>query len=171
MNKYIVCCLLSATTLGSTYAENTIIIGKDTKVFETSVAKDEYAAVNQNDQPVILRQGMAFAIKEQKAGWYVIEYTLGLRGMVMHNVIADNALVKMPATGSYKVTNNPSETVIISTTGDNWTLKSGNKSYPGKSNNKTVLFTSPDGTVTYSLTNLSGKPTVYNYDNSITKFY
>ncbi len=162
---------MSSCALINVCAETNIVIGKDTKVFETTVAKDEYAAVNQNDKPVILNIGMAFTVKDQKAGWYVIEYSPGLRGMVMQNVVADNALVGMPAAGTYKVANNPSETVTVSVNGSDWTLRSGSKSFPGKGDGKAVIFTSADGNMEYSLTDISGKPTVFNYNNSVTKFF
>ncbi len=171
MKKILVSILFSVCATVCAHAETNIVIGKDTKVFESAVAKDEYAAVNQNDQHVILVTGMAFPVKDQKAGWYVVEYSAGLRGMVMQNVVADNSVVKAPATGTYKVANNPAETVTISNTGNDWTLKSGTKSFSGKGDGKAVVFTSADGNMKYSLTNISGKPAVFNYDNSVTKFF
>lgn len=171
MNR--ICTALFAILFGTTvmFAEDMLIIGKDTKVFETTVAKDEYAAVNQNDEPVILRQGMTFGIKEKKAGWYVVEYTSGLRGMVMQNVVADDATVKNPTPGTYKVTNNPTETVTITNNGSTWNLTSGNKSFSGATSGKSVTFTNANGNVEYTLVNISGKPMVYNYNNSVTKFF
>lgn len=171
MNR--ICTTLFAIFFGTTvmFAEDMLIIGKDTKVFETTVAKDEYAAVNQNDEPVILRQGMTFGIKEKKAGWYVVEYSSGLRGMVMQNVVADDATVKSPVAGTYKVTNNPTETVTITNNGSTWNLTSGNKSFSGATSGKSVTFTNTDGNVVYTLVNISGKPMVYNYNNSVTRFF
>ena len=171
MNR--ICTTLFTILFGTTvmFAEDMLIIGKDTKVFETTVAKDEYAAVNQNDEPVILRQGMTFGIKEKKAGWYVVEYTSGLRGMVMQNVVADDATVKSPAAGTYKVTNNPTETVTITNNGSTWNLTSGNKSFSGATSGKSVTFINANGNVVYTLVNISGKPMVYNYNNSVTKFF
>lgn len=171
MNR--ICITLLTVCLGTAviFAEDMLIIGKDTKVFETTVAKDEYAAVNQNDEPVILRQGMTFGIKEKKAGWYVVEYTSGLRGMVMQNVVADDATVKSPTAGTYKVTNNPTETVTITNNGSSWNLTSGNKSYSGLASGKSIAFTNANGNVAYTLVNISGKPMVYNYNNTVTKFF
>ncbi len=140
MKKLLVSVLVSACFAACAYAETNIVIGKDTKVFESAVAKDEYAAVNQSDKPVILVAGMAFSVKEQKAGWYVVEYSPGLRGMVMQNVVADNSVVKAPSAGTYKVVNNPSETVTIFNDGNNWTLKSGSKVLSGKGDGKAVIF-------------------------------
>ncbi len=171
MNKFLILTLTTLCAQTYAYADNNIVIGKDTKVFETTIAKDEYAAVNQNDEPIMLRYGMAFAIKENKSGWYVVEYTQGVRGMVMQNVVADEKLVSIPKAGTYKVTNNPSETVVITNDGNTWSLKSGAKVYSGKSDDNSVLFITSDGKVMYSLSNLSGKAFVFNYDNSITKFF
>lgn len=148
-----------------------IVISTDSKVFETPVAKDEYCAVNDNDEPVILLTGMAFQVKEEKAGWYVIEYSPGLRGMVMTNVISDNNTISAPVQGNYSVTNNPGEKVEITVSGTDYTLKSGQKSYKGNIEDKVVLFVDAEGKKAYSATMLDKKPAIFNYNNAITKFF
>lgn len=154
----------------SANAQKYIAISTDSKVFETAQAKDEYAAQNSNGDDVILKRGMCFIIKEQKAGWYTIEYTQGLRGMVMVNVIADASTLKKPAAGEYSVANATGKKVNISNNGS-WTLKDGDVSYTGTEDGNIVIFTDKDGNQTYSLTVLNGKPMVYSYANSITKYY
>lgn len=153
------------------FAGNFIVISKDTKVFESPVAKDECAALNNADQPVVLKAGMAYKIAEKKAGWYVIEYSPGLRGMVMENVIADDASLKAPVAGTYKVANNPSESVTITSGPSGWELKSGGNSFKGTQDGNVVEFHSSDSAHAYTVVNLSGTPVVYNYNNSVTKFF
>lgn len=170
MKSLIISVMLSLVTVSTVFAEN-IVIGINTKVFETPIAKDEYAAVNQNDVPVILVVGMAFPVIEKNAGWYVIEYTSGLRGHVMQNVLADATAVKAPAPGTYNVSNNPKESVRISKSGDEWMLISGSNTFSGKADGHAVIFMDKDGHQVYSLCILSGKPMVYTYDNAVTKFF
>lgn len=166
--------LIAALSLGlaSTWVNAArIVIGTDTKIFETPIAKDEYAAVNDNDEPVLLKQGMTFTVQEEKAGWYIIEYSPGLRGMVMTNVVADPKTLIAPVAGAYNVVNNPAEKVNITREGIVYTLTSGDKSYQGKLEDNVIIFTNPDGIETYSITVRNGKPQVFNYANSITKFF
>lgn len=166
--------LIAALSLGlaSTWVNAArIVIGTDTKIFETPIAKDEYAAVNDNDEPVLLKQGMAFTVQEEKAGWYIIEYSPGLRGMVMTNVVADPKTLIAPVAGAYNVVNNPAEKVNITREGIIYTLTSGDKSYQGKLEDNVIIFTNADGIETYSITVRNGKPQVFNYANSITKFF
>lgn len=148
-----------------------IVIGADTKVFETPIAKDEYCAVNDNDQPVILQKGMAFAVLEEKAGWYVIEYSPGLRGMLMTNVIADVKSVTAPGAGAYTVSNNPKEKVSVSKDAKDFILNSADRDFNGAIEDNVIIFKNADGSCAYTLTVLNGKPMVFTYSNSITKFF
>ena len=148
-----------------------IVIGADTKVFETPVAKDEYCAVNDSDQPVILRKGMAFKVLEEKAGWYVIEYSPGLRGMLMTNVIADVKSVSAPGTGVFTVSNNQKEKVSVAKSAKGFILNSADKNYNGDLEDNVIIFKNADGSNAYSVTVLNGKPMVFTYSNSVTKFF
>lgn len=171
MKRIIVVALMGMAGCAFLSAGNFIVISKDTKVFETPVAKDECAALNNNDQPVIIKAGMAYKIAEKKAGWYVIEYSPGLRGMVMENVVASEASLKAPVGGTYKVANNPSESVTITSGPSGWELKSGGNSFKGTQDGNVVVFTSSDSTHAYTVVNMTGTPVVYNYSNSVTKFF
>ncbi len=170
MKKIIASALILAS--GSTLmAQDFVVIGKDTKVFEQPVAKDEFAALNQKDEAVMLLSGMAYKVEEQKGGWYIIEYSPGLRGMVMQNVLADPATLSLPSAGSYKVANNPAETVTITITGDDWNLKSGDTNLKGIKNGNVVYFNSPGNPNIYTLVKINNQPKVFNYSNSVTKFF
>ena len=171
MNRYVVTAFAGVCIAITVCAENHIVIAKDTKVFEAPVAKDECAALNKNDDPVILKTGMVFAVIERKGGWYVVEYSPGLRGMVMQNVIAMEDAIKVPSAGTFKVANNPDESVVINRDGDKWLLESSAKKYEGRENDRTVIFTTTDGVAAYSVSNLSGKQVVYSLDNSVTGFF
>ena len=148
-----------------------IVIGADTKVFETPIAKDEYCAVNDNDQPVILQKGMAFPVLEEKAGWYVIEYSPGLRGMLMTNVIADAKSVTAPGVGAYTVSNNPKEKVSVAKDAKGFVLNLADKNLNGDLEDNVIIFKNSDGTTAYTFTVLNGKPMVFTYSNAITKFF
>lgn len=153
------------------FAQNHIVIGAESKVFETPMAKDEYAATNADDQQVVLQPGMAFAAKEEKGGWYVIEYSPGLRGMVTQNVVADKSQLKAPVSGTYKLANQQGVSVRVDNDGGKWTLTSGDKKYNGVADSVSVIFLDDAGNQMYSLTSLSGKPLLFTYDNAVTKFF
>lgn len=163
--------IFAAASALTVFAQDYVIISTPTKVFEQPVAKDDFAALNSKDIPVTLQPGMAYKITEAKGGWYVIEYSSGLRGMVMQNVIADTSTIKTPAAGTYKVANNPSESVTVTNAGGNWILKSGSKEYQGKTDGKIVTFLQATGPAHYTLVNLNGKNLVFNYDNSVTGYF
>lgn len=148
-----------------------IVIGADTKIFETPIAKDEYCAVNDSDQPVILQKGMAFKVLEEKAGWYIIEYSPGLRGMLMTNVIADVKSVSAPGTGAFTVSNNPKEKVSVSKDAKGFVLNSVDKNYNGDLEDNVIIFKNADGSNAYTVTVLNGTPMVFTYSNAITKFF
>lgn len=154
----------------SSNAQKFIAIIKDTKVFETPVAKDEYAALNSQGKEVILLPGMCFAVKDQKAGWHTIEYTQGLRGMVMQNVVADPSVLKKPVAGEYSVTNSPAKKVSVTNNGK-WILNTGSEVLDGTEDNNIVIFFDKNGNQLYSLTNMNGKTILHSYLNSVTNFY
>ncbi len=171
MKKLVLFGLLGLVGLNAGSAQKVITIAKDTKVFEAPQARDEYAAQNAKGDDVILKEGMCFEVKDEKGGWYVIEYTNGLRGNVMQNTIASPDALKAPAQGKYTVNNSPSQTSTLSASGDEWVLNIGGKSVKGKLNSNVILFANEDGTPAYSLTMLNGKPYLFSYDNSVTNFF
>lgn len=170
MKKLLIMALMVSGMAVTGHAEKIITIAKDTKVFETPVAKDQYAAQNSAGEDVILKEGMCFETKDEKGGWYVIEYTDGLRGNVMQNVIATGS-IPAPKGGNYTVKNNPSKSVSIEKSGNEWTLKSGDENLKGKEDSNAVIFFDSEGKPVYSLSMINGKPNVFTYDNSVTKFY
>ena len=170
MKKLFIMALMVSSMATVSHAEKIITIAKDTKVFETTVAKDQYAAQNSAGEDVILKEGMCFETKDEKGGWYVIEYTDGLRGNVMQNVVASGS-IPAPKGGNYTVKNNPSKSVSIEKAGNEWTLKADNETFNGKEDSNAVIFFNADGKPIYSLSMINGKPNVFTYDNKVTKFY
>ena len=71
--------LLCGLTL-SAFADNYIAIGKEGKVYDEPNTK--YATLNQNNQEVNVVPGMAFKQLEKSPGWYMIEYSPGLRAYI-----------------------------------------------------------------------------------------
>lgn len=171
MKKLVLFGLLGLFGINVIFAQKVITIAKDTKVYEAPQARDEYAAQNSKGDDVILKEGMCFEVKEEKGGWYVIEYTNGLRGNVMQNTIASPDVVKAPMAGKYTVNNSPAQNLTLSNAGDNWTLTMGSNSVNGKLNSNVILFKNEDGIPVYSLTMLNGKPYLYSYDNAVTHFF
>lgn len=161
--------LLVAPALG--YADDYVVVLTDSKVFDAPVAKDEYASKNENDQDVLIHPGMAFKVTEKKTGWDVIEYSPGLRGMIMQTVEASPKSLKTPVAGKFKVANNQNEVVTISQKGQVWTLLSGKKSFSGRQFGNVVVFFDPNVNAAYTYLNLNGSPYVYNYSNELTKFF
>ena len=171
MKKYILPVIIAFLYTLPSIAQDFVVIGKESKVFEQPIAKDEYTALNQNDKPVILTPGMAYKVLDKKGGWYVIEYFPGLRGMVMQNVIADTSALSDPTPGNFKVTNNLEEIVSIKGSGVDWILTSGDKTFKGEEREKIIYFISSSGEYLYSVVNLNSEIKVYNYSNSVTKFF
>lgn len=171
MRRLIIAVITLLTIGGQWLNAKRIIISADTKVFETAVAKDEYCAVNSNDEPVILLKGMAFPVNENKSGWYVIEYSPGLRGMITTNVVADASSISAPNFGVFTVNNSPKDKVTVTKQGDGYILKSADKEFKGDIEDNVVIFKNKEGAQIYSLTIQDGKPVVYDYSNSVTKFF
>ncbi len=169
--RYFLPCLFFLLTALIVNADDYIVIKNATKAFDMPIAKDEYASRNDNDEFVTLLPGMAFKVTEKKTGWDVIEYSPGLRGMVMQNMEIANTGLNKPIAGSYKVTNNSSENISISVNGNIWTLKSNGKSYSGRIFDNVVVFFDKDVNPAYTFVFMDGKPYVYNYSNKLTKFF
>lgn len=165
--------LAAALLLGASQfamAENYMVVLKETKVFDEPNVNG-YVTKNQNDQEVVLSAGMAFKIVETRQGWEMIEYSPGLRGMVMSSYGVPAANLKKPAAGSFTVANQKGNTVDVALAEGAWTLTSDGKNYKGEEFGNVVIFFDADGNQAFSLTNVGGKPSVYSYSNDITKFF
>ncbi len=152
--------------MGETY----MVVMKETKVFDEPNVNG-YVTKNQNDQEVVLSEGMAFKIVETRKGWEMIEYSPGLRGMVMssYGVPSDN--LKKPSAGSFNVSNQSGNIVDVALAEGVWTLTSAGKNYKGQEFGNVVIFFDTNGNQAFSLTNVGGKTAVYCYSNDITKFF
>lgn len=166
-NKLILSVVLFLSVTSFSKAEEYVVIAQKTNIFDTPIAKSEYFTKNQDDDDVILFPGMAFKLLERKNGWATIEYSDGLRALIMEVLLYPSKKLKVPEAGKYIVTNNPSETVTAIQNNDNWTLRTPQRLLNGKVNGNIIIFA--DGE--YILTNISGNNKIYNYNNKITKYF
>lgn len=159
---------LAVTLAVTAYADDFIIVGKDTKVFDEPNAKG-YVTLNTKNEEVVLMPGMAFKTLECSQGWHVIEYSPGLRGYMSEQATA--AATKYPVSGSYTVKNAPAKKLNATCTSGIWTAKVGDMQYRGESYGNVVIFVDGEGHPSYSITDLGAGPIVYTYDNSVTKYF
>ena len=150
------------------FAEEYIIVGKDAKVFDEPNAKG-YVTLNRKNEEVILTPGMIFKTLDNAKGWYIIEYSPGLRGYLSEQCKV--TLAKAPVPGTYVVANYPSHKLSVTNSGDTWTATVNDSKYKGKAFGKVVIFLDADGKMAYSLADLGDGPVAISYDNSVTNFF
>lgn len=149
------------------YSADYIAVNKEGKLYDQSNTK--YVTENQNGDEVTVMPGMVFMTMEHLPGWYKIEYSPGLHAFLPEQIVATT--FKNPVSGSYKVTNNPGETVQIQNSVNQWTVTSKGKTYKGILNGNIVIFSDDNNKLQYSLTDTGNGPIVITYDNDVTKFF
>lgn len=160
---------LSALAISlSAFGEEYIIVGKDAKVFDEPNAKG-YVTLNRKNEEVILTPGMIFKTFENSKGWYIIEYSPGLRGYLSEQCKVTT--LNAPAPGVYTVANFPSQNLKVSGSADNWTAVVGDNQYNGKAFGKVLIFTDDTGKMAYSLVDIGDGPIAISYDNTVTNFF
>lgn len=138
------------------------------KVFDEPNAKG-YVTLNQNNKEVTVIPGMVFKSLEHQAGWYMIEYSPGLRGYVSEEILETPA--KAPVAGTYKLANAPAKKVTVADNGK-WTLQADGKTLTGKAVGYVVVFGGDEsGYPAYSLVQLADGPAAVTYDNTVTAFF
>lgn len=152
----------------STFGEEYIIVGKDAKVFDEPNAKG-YVTLNRKNEEVILTPGMIFKTLDNSKGWYIIEYSPGLRGYLSEQCKVTS--LKAPAPGSYVIANYPSQKLDVSGEADNWTATVGDTQYKGKTFGKVLVFLDGNGKMAYSLVDIGDGPIAISYDNTVTNFF
>lgn len=150
------------------FAEEYVVIGKEAKVFDSPDATG-YVTLNTKNEEVVLSPGMVFKIHNSENGWYVIEYSPGLRGYLSEQAKASKAAA--PQAGNYSVSNTPSQQLNASGSADKWNANVGGKQFAGKSFGNAVVFFDDKGYPAYTLTDLGTGPIVMTYDNAVTKFF
>jgi hypothetical protein len=148
-------------------AQTLIAISKPAKVFDEPNAKG-YVTLNQKNEEVHLEPGMAFRTFDEVKGWYLIEYSPGLRGYVSKFRTAEAV---PPKAGTYKVANKPDEKITVTLNGDKWSATSGNKKFTGATADNIVYFLDENKKAAYSLVDLGEGPIVMSYDNTLTRFF
>lgn len=170
MKKAIFTFLMALISSSIVIADDYVVIFKESKVFDEPDASG-YVTKNQNDEEVTVKSGMAFKIVDKKTGWDMIEYSPGLRAMLMQNVAAAADVLKEPKAGDYALANNNKEMVSVSYADGVWTLGAKGINYNGKAFGKIIIFFDKAGSQSYSLVNMNGKSIVYSYDNNLTHFF
>lgn len=170
MKKGLRLILLSALLFTGTLfslAENFVIIGKEGKVFDEPNAK--YVTLNQKNKDVTVIPGMVFKTTEKSPGWYMIEYSPGLRAYISDQLISGSN--KVPQPGTYSIKNNSTQQLSATLSDNEWKATVNNKSYAGKINNNAVIFYNEDNTPAFSLVDLGQGAIAITYDNNITDFF
>lgn len=159
--------LSSLIIAGNCLADNFIAVSKDGKVYDEASAK--YVTLNQDNDEVNVIPGMVFKTTEHAPGWYLVEYSPGLRAYIPDQIVANSFVSPKP--GTYKISNNPSQTLSITQSGDNWNATLGAQSYTGSRFEDVVVFNDSDQKIAFSLVDLGNGPIVISYDNDVTKFF
>lgn len=164
--------VLTASTLllssFAAYADNFVAVNRPTKVFDSPNAKG-YVTLNTKNVEVEAKPGMVFSSSENSNGWYLVEYSPGLRGYISTQSVATPS--KSPVPGSYKVANRPSSTIKVENDGDTWKGTIDGSTYKGKAFDKIVVLFDDDNKPAYSLVDLGQGPIVMSYDNNVTGFF
>ncbi len=159
--------LFAGFTAMSLYAESFIAVDKPAKIFDTPNAKG-YVTLNTADEEVVLSPGMAMKALENSNGWYLVEYSPGIRGYLSEEAVGKTVA---PSPGSYKVTNNPKVTLKVSKEDNGWMADDGSYSYKGVTLGNIVVFLTPEKTPAYTLVDFGQGGKAVTYDNAITKFF
>ncbi|MCH5225187.1 MAG: hypothetical protein J1D77_04270 [Muribaculaceae bacterium] len=157
---------LAFIAVGTANAENYIAIAKPGNVYDEASAK--YITVNQYNDDVSVVPGMVFATTEHTPGWFKIEYSPGLHAFVPDQIASST--FKPVGAGSYKVTNNPGQTVEVTTTGNDWSATSNGKTYKGKKWEEILIFLDGNN-IAFTVVDIGNGPVAITYDNQVTKFF
>ncbi|MDE6298382.1 MAG: hypothetical protein K2M10_01865 [Muribaculaceae bacterium] len=150
------------------YADTFVAVDRPAKVFDSPNAKG-YVTLNTKNVEVEAKPGMVFSSSENSNGWYLVEYSPGLRGYISAQTVATP--VKLPSAGSYKVANRPASTIKVENDGDAWKGTIDGTIYNGKAFDKIVVLFDADNKPAYSVVDLGQGPIVMSYDNNVTGFF
>lgn len=168
LNKFFLCGAFlygSAVSFGADY----VLIGKEgAKIFDEPNAKG-YVTLNQKNEEVSPSIGMVFRTLESKNGWYVIEYSSGLRGYLSEQMTVSAS--KTPEEGIYEVANHPGQKIEVGKSGNNWNALANGNTYVGICEENVVVFFDKEKKITYSLVVIGDNHVAMCYDNSITNFF
>ncbi|MBD5355929.1 MAG: hypothetical protein HDR88_02850 [Bacteroides sp.] len=168
MLKIITISVLTFSASLSAFADNFVVVGKEAKVFDEPNTKS-YVTLNTKNQEVVLYPGMVFKSLETSNGWYMIEYSPGLRGYLSEQAVG--IATKLPKSGTYPVKNSPTQKLNAYLEDDKWSATVGDKQYHGKAFGNIIIFFDDKQTPAYSLLNLEDNPIVMSYDNKTTNFF
>lgn len=165
--KKILISLFAGLSAISLYAESFIAVDKSAKIFDSPNAKG-YVTLNTADEEVVLSPGMAVRALENSKGWYLVEYSPGIRGYLSEEAVGTPVA---PSPGTYKVVNNPKVMLKVTKGADGWSANDGADNYKGVTLENIVVFLTSDKTPAYTLVDFGEGGKAVTYDNAITKFF
>ncbi|MCH5222526.1 MAG: hypothetical protein J1E82_00665 [Muribaculaceae bacterium] len=151
----------------SLWAADYVAVGREGNIYDG--ANNKYITENQMGDQLKVVPGMVFSTSEHLPGWYKVEYSPGLHAYLPEQLLASN--FNTPKPGSYKVTNNPSQTVSVQNDGANWTVSANGKTFKGNLKDNVVIFVDENNNPAFSLVDLGQGGIVISYDNAVTKFF
>lgn len=154
-------------SIASIIANDYVVISKEGNIYDKANAK--YATENQNGDEVTILPGMVFSTSEHTPGWYKIEYYPGLHAFLSEALVSQK--FESPKSGTFTVSNKPATEVIITSSGNSWTLTAGNNEYIGFEAGNILIFTDNSKNVIFTQVDLGDGPIVISYDNAVTKFF
>lgn len=148
-------------------AQDLIVVAKEGNVYDEASAK--YITLNQNNEEVAVIPGMVFATSQHTPGWFKVEYSPGLHAFIPDQIASTEIQPVKP--GTYNVTNNPGQKIIVTGAGDTWAAECNGKNYKGVMINNILLFEDDNHKPAFSLTDIGNGPVAISYDNAVTKFF
>jgi len=170
MNKLILTSTLLFGSVLMMSAEKYAAVLKDTKIFEEPDAQG-FTAQNQNGDEITVNAGMVFNILEEKPGWYVVEYSPGIRGYIVQSFTVPVNELQKPTGGDYSLANNKTVIVNVALADGAWTLSREGKNLTGLEKGNVVAFPDSKGVIKYTIVKFGGKTYVYDYSNALTHFF
>ena len=170
MKKLMISLLLVGGTLSPAAAEKYAAILKDAKVYEEADPQG-FVAQNMKGKDITVSTGMVFEVVDEKPGWYVVEYSPGIRGFLVQSFTVPSGELQKPEAGDYPLSNNKEVIVNVAFADGAWTLSSNGLNLSGQQKGNVVAFSDKEGNMKYSLVKFGGKNYIFDYSNDITHFF
>lgn len=161
--------MLLALTGFAVKADDFVVVAKESKIFDGPSVKD-YPTRNVAGEEILLKGGMVFKVESFDKGWYLIEYSPGLRAYLAATMVATDKLA-IPSAGLFKVANVPGEVLNFTKDGDSFKASLKDKTFKGERAGNAIVFRDESGNIAFSLAVLNGVPYAWSYSNDATKFF
>lgn len=161
--------MLMALPNFATKADDFVVVAKESKVFD-GPSVNEYPTRNVAGEEIMLKEGMVFKVESFDKGWYLIEYSPGLRAYLAATMVATDKL-SIPSTGVFKIANVAGEVLNFVKDGESFKASLKDKTYKGERAGEAVVFKDESGNIAFSLVTMNGLPYAWSYSNNATKFF